>query len=124
MLLFVFCCCFQKWRKELAKNRVKMLGDKDKEKEKEKKATDKEKKLTDKEKDEKKKEVWLLSPVSDIYRVSLSKLSRSLTLALCLYLEKEEGKEEVQQGEESSPLLATCFAPLIENLGYVHITGP
>lgn len=44
-------CCFQKWRKELAKNREKLLGGSDKEKDK---------KIMEKEKEEKKdkKEVW------------------------------------------------------------------
>jgi len=52
------CFCFQKWRKELAKNREKLLAGIEKEKEKkttEKKTADKEKdkKITDKEKDKK-----------------------------------------------------------------------
>lgn len=38
-------CCFQKWRKELAKNREKLLAGSDKEKDK---------KTTEKEKEEKK----------------------------------------------------------------------
>lgn len=45
-------CCFQKWKKELAKHREKLLG-----------GNDKDKKTTDKEKEEKKekKEVyWIL----------------------------------------------------------------
>lgn len=50
-----FYCCFQKWRKELAKNREKLLGGSDKDKEKDKKTTDKEK-----EEKKEKKEVWNL----------------------------------------------------------------
>lgn len=48
--------CFQKWRKELAKNREKLLSGIDKEKEKDKKTTDKEK-----EEKKEKKEVLYLS---------------------------------------------------------------
>lgn len=49
-------CCFQKWRRELAKNREKLLGGSDKDKEKDKKTTEKEK-----EEKKEKKEVWCIS---------------------------------------------------------------
>uniref|UniRef100_A0A667YW89 Family with sequence similarity 133 member B n=1 Tax=Myripristis murdjan TaxID=586833 RepID=A0A667YW89_9TELE len=67
----------EKWKKELAKNREKLLGDKDKEKEK--KTTDKDKKINDKEKDkeEKRERKEVCLPISNIWK--------SLTCKLALY---------------------------------------
>ena len=62
----------QRWRKELAKNREKLLGGAEKKEEKEKKAKEKEIKIAEKEKEKEekkeKKEVRLLSlwSISDL----------------------------------------------------------
>ena len=122
-----FYCCFQKWRKELAKNREKLLGGSDKDKEKDKKTTDKEK-----EEKKEKKEVWHLKHQTSEW--SHSEMSR-LTLAFHLCLEKKEREEEIQQGEERPPVvwwpavshthththtLCSSFVPLF-NLLYYHV---
>ncbi len=66
---------------------------------------EKDKKTTDKEKEEKKdrKEVWHLFFIRCLSDRTLN-LFFPLILTLCLCLEKEEGEEEIQQGEERPPV--------------------
>lgn len=91
---------FQKWRKELAKNREKLLGGSDKDKEKDKKATDKEK---EKEEKKDKKEVQYSSLIRLLKYLYFKIHNFSLGLFICL-LEKKEREEEIQQGEERPPV--------------------
>uniref|UniRef100_A0A3B4XYY7 Family with sequence similarity 133 member B n=1 Tax=Seriola lalandi dorsalis TaxID=1841481 RepID=A0A3B4XYY7_SERLL len=86
----------ERWKKELAKNREKLLGDKDKERDK---------KTTDKEKEEKKdkKEVRYRSFTEHLNDLTLKTHLYSRWLFICV-LEKEERKEEIQQGEERPPV--------------------
>lgn len=88
-----FTAVFQKWRKELAKNREKLIGS---EKEKDKKTTEKEK-----EEKRDKKEVW--NTLNGLFNC-LSPTQHCQPLCLfCFYSEKKEGEEEVQQGEKRPP---------------------
>ncbi len=98
-------CCFQKWRKELAKNREKLLGASDKDKEKEKKMTDK-----DKEEKKEKKEVCCLSFSRHLSCLTLNSHLYSFWLFI-LCLEKEEREEEIQQGEERPPVFGWPAVP-------------
>lgn len=78
--------CFQKWRKELAKNREKLLGGGDKDKEKDKRAADKEK--------EKEVRYSTLSRVLKYFDFKIRNFS--LWLWFVFFLEKEEREEEIQ----------------------------
>lgn len=104
-------CHFQKWRKELAKNREKLLGGSDKDKEKDKKTTDKEK-----EEKKEKKEVRYLLFVRHFNDLTPKTPPAMLSLVFHMCLEKEEREEEIQQGEERLPVFGWPAVPQ-----YCHI---
>lgn len=91
-----FTAVFQKWRKELAKNREKLIGS---EKEKDKKMIEKEK---EEKRERDKKEVW--NTLNGLYNCLSPTQHCQLLFFFCfLFSEKKEGEEEVQQGEKRPP---------------------